>query len=256
MKRFGFAFLAALLLVLAFFLVKRGKWHGYRRTDFVVDGRKCILISPKMAADGKPWIWRMEFFGGAPEVDLLLLARGFHLAYVDVQDMYGAPAGLDHMDRFYEHVTNAFSLSPKAVLEGFSRGGLYAFNWAARNPSRVRCIYVDAPVCDFKSWPRGAGVEWEQCKKAYGLSEEEALAYKLNPVDNLAPLARAKIPIIGLAGDADEVVPLAGNLGLVKKRYRELGGEIRVIVKPGGGHRTYGPDDPGPIVDFILAHPR
>jgi pimeloyl-ACP methyl ester carboxylesterase len=247
---------AAAALIFSAVLVKRQRWHGYRRSDFVVDGRNCILVAPKQVAHGSPWIWRPEFFGGLPEVDLALLEKGFHVAYIDVQNMFGAPVALDHMDRFYEHLTSSRQLARKVVLHGISRGGLFALNWAARNPERVACIYLDAPVCDFKSWPGTSGPDWEQCKRAYGFSEEQALAYPFNPVDNLKSLARAKIPIIAVAGDRDEVVPMKDNIGLVERRYRELGGEVKVIVKPGGGHHPHGPPDPAVIVDFILAHPQ
>ena len=42
----------------------------------------------------------------------------------------------------------------------------------------------------------------------YGFkSAEEAKAFKLNPVDNLEPLAKAGIPIIHVVGDLDKLVP-------------------------------------------------
>lgn len=98
------------------------------------------------------------------------------------------------------------------------------------SPERVACLYVDAPVCDFKSWPGGKGrapvslSDWEECKRIYGLSEEEAVSYRLNPIDNLQPLATAGIPIIAVAGDADELVPVEENI-LVEKRYRKWAGK-------------------------------
>ena len=64
------------------------------------------------------------------------------------------------------------------MLEGFSRDGLFAFNWVARHPERVSCIYVDALLCDFKSWPCGKGKnegssdDWEKlskCKNSHSL---------------------------------------------------------------------------------------
>ena len=235
-------------------------WHGFRKLNFSVDRRACLLVYPSASATGKPWIWRTEFFGHEPQGDLALLSNGWHVAYLDVQNMYGAPVALDHMDRFYNHLTGRFQLASKPVLEGFSRGGLFAFNWAARHPDRVACLYVDAPVCDFKSWPAGWGRgkgstnDWARCKKVYGLDDESARGYKLNPVDNLAPLARAKIPILSVCGDADEVVPMPENTLLVKERYEKLGGEITVITKPGVGHHPHSLRDPQPIVDFILQH--
>ncbi len=240
--------------------VKRSTWQGFERLDFVVGGRACLLVVPQTAAEGRPWIWRTEFFGHEPQADLALLAKGFHVAYMDVQNMYGAPVALDHMDRFYEHLVHEYRLSPKTVLEGFSRGGLFALNWGARNPGRVACIYNDAPVCDFKSWPAGFGKakgspgDWQRCLALYKLTEAEAREYKLNPVDNLAPLAQAKVPLLHVCGDADEVVPMEENTRLIEKRYRELGGSITVIAKPGVGHHPHSLQNPFPIVAFVLEH--
>ncbi len=147
------------------------------------------------------------------------------------------------------------------MLEGFSRGGLFAFNWAAAHPT-VACIYADAPVCDFKSWPGGKGKgsgspgDWQNVLKLYGLTEAEAMAYKLNPVDNLAPLAKAGVPLLHVVGDADDAVPLAENTAVVERRYKQLGGQITVIVKKGVGHHPHSLKDPTPIVDFILKQRR
>lgn len=237
-----------------------GEWQGYEQRSFQVNGRECLLIVPKAAAPGKPWIWRTEFFGHQPQADLALLALGFHVAYMDVQNMYGAPVALDLMDQFYTHLVQARGLAPKTVLEGFSRGGLFALNWAARNPTRVACIYNDAPVCDFKSWPGGKGkskgspADWQRCLAVYGLTEAQALEYPLNPVDNLAPLARARVPLLHVCGDADDAVPMEENTNIVEQRYKALGGEITVIAKPGVGHHPHSLEDPAPIVAFVLQH--
>jgi len=236
---------------------KVSQWSGYDHLDFTVDGRAALLVRPKQAAEGRPWIWRTEFFGHEPQGDIALLAKGYHVAYIDVRDMYGAPVALGHMDAFYDHLVNAHELSRKTTLEGFSRGGLFAFNWAALHPDRVASLYVDAPVCDFKSWPGGKGAgpggagDWQKCLKAYGMTEAEALAYKKNPVDNLAPLAKAGIPILAIIGDADEAVPVKENIDVVEQRYKELGGKIEVIRKPGGKHHPHSLPDPKPIVDFV-----
>ena len=225
-----------------------------------MDGRNCLLVIPKAAAPGNPWIWRMEFFDHAPQGDLMLLGRGFQLAYMDVQNMYGAPVALDHMDQFYAWLTGVRALASKTVLEGFSRGGLFAFNWAARNPDKVAAIYVDAPVCDFKSWPGGKGKcsvaadNWELCKQVYGLTEEQALAYKLNPVDNLGPLAKAGIPILSVCGETDHVVAIEENTLVVKERFEKLGGSFTLIAKPFCDHHPHSLPDPAKIVNFVLRH--
>ena len=122
-------------------------------------------------------------------------------------------------------------------------------------------MYLDAPVCDFKSWPGGKGKgkgsqrDWKLVLDCYGFkSEAEALEYDKNPVDNLEPLAKAKVPLLHVYGDADEVVPWDENTGLVAERYRKLGGQITLIAKKGVGHHPHGLDDPTPIVEFIARH--
>jgi pimeloyl-ACP methyl ester carboxylesterase len=138
---------------------------------------------------------------------------------------------------------------------------LYCFNWAAANPEEVACIYGDAPVCDFKSWPGAFGKgkrsdsDWKLVLERYGFKNDaEAKAYPKNPVDNLAPLAAAKVPLLHVYGDADEVVPWDENTGVVAERYKKLGGSITLIAKPGVKHHPHGLDDSVPIVKFIWDH--
>jgi pimeloyl-ACP methyl ester carboxylesterase len=239
---------------------KRSDYHGFTRYDFAVNGTPATVVAPREPMEGRPWIWRAEFFDHRPEIDLALLARGFHLAYLNVGNTFGAPSAMDKFDAFYDVLTTKHGLSPRPVLEGLSRGGLYVYNWAARDPKRVGAILGDNPVCDFKSWPGGKGKgpgsknDWAKLQKDYGFkSEADALAYDKNPVDNLKDLAAAKIPILHLAGDADEVVPYEENTVLIKQRYEALGGPITVIVKRGMKHHPHGLDDPAPAVEWILA---
>eukprot|EP01035_Chromulina_nebulosa_P037210 gene37210-50207_t len=127
---------------------KRAEWNGYVRLDFTVEGRPALVVVPKEPAPGRPWIWRTEFFGHEPQADLALLERGWHVAYLDVKNMYGAPKAIAFMEAFHAHVRKEFGLAERVVLEGFSRGGLYAFNYAAAHPRQVAALYLDAPVLD------------------------------------------------------------------------------------------------------------
>jgi sialidase-1 len=244
-----------------FFNLHAAEWQGYEKRDFVVDGRNAFLIIPKTVATGHPWIWRTEFFGHEPQTDLALLSKGFHVAYIDMQNMYGAPVAIGHMDAMYACVTKEFGLSSKTVLEGFSRGGLFSLNWAAKNPDKVACIYNDAPVCDFRSWPGGKGKangspgDWERLKNIYGFkSDDEAVAYTLNPIDHLEPLANAKIPLLHVCGETDDVVPIEENSRLVEERYQKLGGPMVLIAKPHCNHHPHSLKDPTRIVNFVLTH--
>jgi len=240
----------------------KSDFYSFDRYDFTYDGRAAIVVRPKVIAEGRPWIWRARFFGHEPQTDLALLDQGYHLVYIDVAGLYGAPKAVTIWDHFYAYLTGTHGFAPRAVLEGMSRGGLIIYNWAAQNPDKVCCIYGDAPVCDIKSWPGGKGASagdagsWAECLKAYGMAEEQALTAKCNPIDHLEPLARAGIPLLHVVGDADEVVPVAENTAVLEDRYKSLGGSIQVIHKPGVGHHPHSLQDPAPIVDFVLASAR
>lgn len=232
------------------------EWNGYARRDFVVAGRPCLLIVPKTPAAGKPWIWRTEFFGHEPQADLALLARGWHVAYMNAQNMYGAPRAIALFEQFRAHLIARYELSPRAVLEGFSRGGLYAFNYAATHPEQVAALYLDAPVLDIRSWPGAKHPLWRECLASYGLTEAEAATAPVSPLDRIAPVAAAKIPILSVCGDDDESVPLPANTAILEQRYRALGGTIEVIIKPGGHHHPHSLKDPAQIVDFLVKNAR
>ena len=233
--------------------IRRSDWNGFTRLDFAVEGRPCLLVLPAQPADGRPWIWRTEFFGHEPQADLALLARGWHVAYVDAKNLYGAPKAMAWFGRFYAHVVAHHGLAPRAVLEGFSRGGLYAMNFAIAHPSRVAALYLDAPVLDIRSWPGGnrQSKEWAQCLEAYGLNDASLATFR-GPLERLRPLAAAGVPILSVCGDADRVVPYAENTAVLERRYRELGGPIEVILKPGVDHHPHSLKDPAPIVNFLL----
>ncbi len=236
--------------------ITESEWHDWKRLDFVVAGRPALLICPKEPAPGRPWIWRTEFFGQFPQADLALLARGWHVGYMNAADMYGAPPAMKLFDAYYRRVTADYGLAKRAVLEGFSRGGLYAFNFAATYPERVAALYLDAPVLDLHSWPGPKHPLWAECLACYGLTGVQMAGAKVSPLDRIEPVVRAGIPIFGVSGDADETVPYRDNLGVLVERYRAAGGTIEVVLKPGGKHHPHSLADPAPIVDFILRHAR
>jgi pimeloyl-ACP methyl ester carboxylesterase len=217
------------------------------------------VIAPKDPLPSRLWAWKGEFLDAFPGTEIALLGRGVHVVYVRAPDLLGCPKAVAAWNLCYEELTTRLGLAHRPALIGMSRGGLYCYNWAAANPDKVACIYGDAPVCDFKSWPGGRGKspgsprDWDLVLKCYGFrSEAEALAYRGNPVDNLEPLARVGVALIHVYGDADEAVPWDENTGVLAERYRALGGHITLIPKPGVGHHPHGLEDPTPVVDFIL----
>lgn len=238
----------------------QNKWNGFEIIEFKFNGVDAKIVFPKQARHSKNWIWRTQFWGHEPQTDIALLNKGFHVVYVDVVDLYGNKVAVSRFNEFYSFLIKNFGLNKKTVLEGMSRGGLDAYNWASENTDKVFCIYADAPVCDIKSWPGGLGKgegsksDWEKCLKAYGLTEISVKDFKDIPIYNCIKLAKAKIPLLNVCGDADTVVPIDENTNELAKTYREAGGVIELIVKKGIGHHPHSLKDPKPIVDFILKH--
>ncbi len=238
-----------------------GEWNGYAKHELTIAGKQVTIVAPKSAAPGRPWIWHGEFFGHKPAPDIALLGKGFHIVYMKINDMLGSPSAVQLWNQCYAALTTDYAFSTKPALVGLSRGGLYCYNWAIANPTKVSCIYGDAPVCDFKSWPGGKGKgkgdpkNWSFVLKLWNFKNEaEALAYKGNPVDSLAALAKNHVPLLHVYGDADDVVPAEENTTLLAKRYQAMGGSITLIAKPGVGHHPHGLDDSTPIIEFILKH--
>lgn len=244
---------------------EKTEWKGFARYNFKFEGRDSHVTLPEKPLNGNPWIWRARFPGWHTEMDSLLLSEGFHVAYVNTDNMYGSPVAVEVWDRFYNYLTTEWKLHPKVALEGVSRGGLFIYNWAKRNPEKVNCIYAEAPVCDFKSWPGGFGggraseADWERLKTAYGFSsDEEALAYKDNPIDNLEALAMAKVPVLHMIGLNDEVVSPDENTYILIDRYIKFGGPATVIPCTQGEQKLFGHhfpiETPRQGADFIRYH--
>jgi pimeloyl-ACP methyl ester carboxylesterase len=124
-----------------------------------------------------------------------------------------------------------------------SRGGLSIFNWAIQKPNAVQAMYADAPMVEIKIW-----LTYDQVKGPYGFtSEAQWKAYPGDAIDNLKPLADAKVPIFLVIGDADGFYVMAKE---IQKRYLALGGTIEMVVKPGVNH-VHGLPSPTPIVNFV-----
>lgn len=232
-----------------------GDYHGFCRTDFCLNGREAILVEPRRRAAGSPWIWRTEFFGAFDTADCAMLEQGYCLLYYRVSDLYGCDMAISLLHGFYQEVVGRYGLAPRAVLFGFSRGGLYAVNYAYRHPDEVEALYLDAPVLDLTSWPGGMGAaprcdkEWSECCALYGFrNDEDARAFRGNPIDRLPHM---QVPVILVAGAADSVVPYPENGG--RFATMEYGAPREILVKPECDHHPHSLSDPTPIVSFLLS---
>lgn len=247
-------------LVLLFFCAGTASaidvYGGERRTVEIGELKGFVLEPPQPGPEGKrPWVWYAPVLGNNPGKQLewmlrQLLERGVYIVGVNVGESMGNPAGRSGYSKFYDHVVRELKLEPKARLLAQSRGGLMLYNWAAENTDKVRCICGIYAVADLHSYPR-----MQRAAQEYGLTieEMEKQVPQHNPIDRLAPLAKADIPLLHIHGDADKLVPLEANAGEIKKRYDALGGRMELIVVPGKGHEAipvFFEDQR--LVDFLL----
>ncbi|GHB68955.1 SGNH/GDSL hydrolase family protein [Persicitalea jodogahamensis] len=209
-------------------------WKGFEKIDFPFENTTAYYIKPKQPLPGNPWVWRAHFPGFHAEMDSLLVARGFHLAYVNTNNLFGHPKAMQVWDKFYRYLTMQKNFAPRVALEAISRGGLYAYGWAKRNPDKVACIYAEAPVCDPRSWPGGKGKgqgspkDWQSWLELNGLTETTANDFKDSPLDDLEGMAAFKIPVLHVVSLQDKIVPPEENTFPLIEKYMRLGGPAAV----------------------------
>ena len=208
------------------------EWKGFAKNEFKLNGIPAYYITPEKSIAGNPWIWRAHFPEWHTEMDEVLLKKGFHIAYINTNGLYGAPQAMMIWDDFYDYLTLNKGFSTQVVLEGVSRGGLYIYNWAKSNPDKVSYVYAEAPVCDFNSWPKkaiDAKENWNQLLQLYGLTDKEAINYSDQPKHNLKGLASFKVPILHVVSLSDSIVPINENTIPLINNYIKEGGTASVV---------------------------
>ncbi len=234
-----------------------------REETFNVAGYTATVLIPANAT-GK-WIWKTEFFYAFDAVERQLYADGFTRIYFAISDKYGSPDAVRLMYEFYQELMRRYDfLDAKGVLAGFSRGGLYAFNYALAHPECVDKLYLDAPVLDLRSWPRTEPEHnelylHEQVMTEYGFkSEEEFLNYDAYPVGKLAEYFALNIPTILVAGANDQTVEFTENAGVMIDYCEQNDIDLVYYVKVGkvgGDHHPHSFGNVGGIDMYGVPYP-
>jgi pimeloyl-ACP methyl ester carboxylesterase len=193
----------------------------YNRFDFNVKGTPLTtsVIVPNAAAPGLPWVYRAGFVFRDASVDHELLAKGFHI----VTGPVGVSFEVKDWNTVYQYIIG-HGFSNKVVVEGAGGAAGEAYAWAIENADKVSCIYAENP-------------------RMYNIGA------KKQPIDNLDPLAQAKVPLLHVCGSLDPW--FKDNTLEAEKRYKRLGGQIEVFIKKGVGHYPLAPEDPALIAEFI-----
>ena len=211
---------------------------------FLVQGRPAFILTAKRDTEKgpKPWIFYAPTLPGYPDehekwMHSQFLEAGIAVAGIDVGEAYGSPEGQQLFSDFYKEMTQNRGFAKKPCLLGRSRGGLWVTSWACENTDKVAGIAGIYPVFDFRTYPGLA-----PAAKAYGLTPAQ-LAEKpeLNPIARVCKLAKARIPVLLIHGDEDQVVPFKENSGEFASRYQAEDAEqsITVIVAKGQGHNFW-----------------
>ena len=219
------------------------------KKEFDFNGHAATVLIPDNF-NGK-WIWKTEFFYAFDDAEQALFASGYARVYYKVSDMYGSDRAVRLMHAFHLRLIEEFGFKRKPCLFGFSRGGLYAFNYALYYPEYVEKLYLDAPVLNLKSWPPKGSAEHAEMLAEYFLTEESFEKYAVSPVDKMEEFSKNGLPVLIVAGDADDVVPHTENAEVMVKYYRDKGLDLQYILKHGCGHHPHSLSDVTPITEFV-----
>jgi len=180
------------------------------------------IIAPNKPAPGNPWVFRADrILPGDATVEQALLAKGY---YIVSPPITGQNPVRKDWDSYYNMLV-AKGFSKKPVMMGTGAYAGEAYIWAIYNPDKVSCIYADNAAM-------------------------RSIMEKKQPLDTLAPLAKAHIPTLHVSGATDPW--LATDTRVAEEKYKALGGSMTVITIPGEGHFPRVPRDPEPIVAFIV----
>ena len=158
----------------------------YDRYDGPTSGRFKMggmsIIVPKTVAPGKPcWVFTGDHYReGCDRRAGGLLAKGYHILILS--PLGSGMTQKQWNDAYKLLVDHGFSNKP--VLKGTGPKGGEAYAWAIANPGKVSCIYARNPLM------------------------HSLMAGKEQPIDNLAALAKAGVPVLHDCG------ALSGSPGL------------------------------------------
>ena len=116
-------------------------------------------------------------------------------------------------------------LSKKPVMEGTGTAADKAYAWAIENADKVACIVGRNPAL-------------------------RSLMSKTSPLENLGPLAKAGVPLLHVCDKTDPW--FNDHTRVVEQRYKELGGQLTVIINENDARYPLVAADQKRVVDFIV----
>jgi hypothetical protein len=180
------------------------------------------VIVPKTVAPGKPWAFRADAITRDAAIDQALLARGFHIVIPPLTAQSGAVR--TQWNNAYELMTS-HGFSKKPVMEGTGTAAGEAYAWAIENADKVSCILGHNPAL-------------------------RSLMSKTSPLENLALLTKAGVPLIHLCHKPDPWFD--DYTRIVEQRYKELGGQMTIATNSTDARAPLAAADQNRVVDVIV----
>lgn len=235
-------------------------WNGFRCEEFTFDGQWAIVVFP----DGEPLgklVLKTEYWGAFPDVELRLVRRGYHLAFLQNRTRFATREDCDSKAKFVRFLAEKYELDGRCVPIGMSCGGSHAVRFAGFYPELVSCLYIDAPLLNYASFPGRVGnpsaerVWEEEFVKAYpGVKKHEMVHFSEHPLNMADTLVAHRVPILMVCGMEDKTVSHEENGGLLEEAFRGTD-LLTVMWVPFRGHHPHGMiGDNGPIEQYILEH--
>lgn len=237
-------------------------WYGFECEEFSFEGHDATVVFPKVEPVGKIAI-KVEYWNAFPDVEIKLLERGYYVVGVDNISRFATKEDCDIKARFLEYIAKEYGIKGKCVPVGMSCGGAHALRFAGFYPELVSCVFIDAPVLNYCSFPGKIGNEdcegvWErEFIKAYpGIKRYQLLNFPEHPINMADVLIENKIPVIMVYGAEDKTVIYEENGKLLEDAFdgTDL---LKTICVGCRGHHPHGmidPEDNNTIADWIAEH--
>ena len=230
-------------------------YHGFQRMDFEFCGRPAVLVFPKEENKTNKWMLKTEYFDAFPELEVAMLGRGYHLAYLKNNNRWGTDDDATAKRDFAEYLASEYGLSRRCVCIGMSCGGWEAVAFAALYPSYVSLLYLDAPLLSFFGLSEPYFTDWiEEHKRARGYQTAgERLTDATLPIHRLGVLTDNRLPVALVYGGKDTVVSPVLNAEALRDYYEVNGAPIKVWYKPECDHHPHVAVNLEEVMDYIGA---
>ena len=234
-------------------------WNGFICEEFIFQGKNAKIVFPKEDKNIKKIALKTEYWNAFPDVEIRLLEKGFYVAYIENETRFATKEDCQRKADFIQYLGEKYGLCKKCVPIGMSCGGAHAVRFAGLFPQYVSCLYIDAPVLNYCSFPGRLGDE--ECERVWerefvfaypGIKRYELVSFSEHPLNMAESIIKNKIPVLMVYGTEDKSVIYEENGLLFEEAFE--GTELLRIIRVGcRGHHPHGLiGDNGEIVDFIL----